>query len=41
MEDALSALINLGYSKNLAEKALDTARALGATGPSKTSCARA
>jgi len=30
MQDALSALINLGYSKNLAEKALDAAKALGA-----------
>ncbi len=30
MEDALSALINLGYSRNLAEKALDAAKALGA-----------
>jgi holliday junction DNA helicase RuvA len=30
MQDALSALINLGYSKNLAEKALEAAKALGA-----------
>jgi Holliday junction DNA helicase RuvA len=29
-EDALSALLNLGYSKSLAEKALDAARAQGA-----------
>ena len=29
-EDALSALLNLGYSKNVAEKALDAARAQGA-----------
>jgi Holliday junction DNA helicase RuvA len=28
--DALSALLNLGYSKNMAEKALDAARAQGA-----------
>ena len=30
MQDALSALINLGYPKNLAEKALEAAKALGA-----------
>jgi Holliday junction DNA helicase RuvA len=30
MQDALSALINLGYPKNMAEKALDAAKALGA-----------
>jgi Holliday junction DNA helicase RuvA len=29
-QDALSALLNLGYSKNLAEKALDKAQAQGA-----------
>ena len=30
MQDALSALINLGYPKKIAEKALDAAKALGA-----------
>ena len=30
MQDALSALLNLGYPKNMAEKALDAAKALGA-----------
>ena len=30
MQDALSALLNLGYPKNLAEKALEAAKALGA-----------
>ena len=29
LQDALSALLNLGYSKNMAEKALDAAKALG------------
>ena len=29
-QDALSALLNLGYSKNLAEKALDKVQAQGA-----------
>ena len=30
MQDALSALLNLGYPKNLAGEALDAAKALGA-----------
>ena len=30
LQDALSALINLGYPKNVAEKALDAARGQGA-----------
>ncbi len=31
VQDALSALLNLGYSKNLAEKAIEAARGQGAT----------